>query len=32
MADVLDELLEENARARADLLEAIDSIPADRRV
>jgi uncharacterized damage-inducible protein DinB len=32
MPDVLDELLEENAKARAELLEIIDSIPNERRL
>lgn len=32
MADVLDELLEENARARAELLEVVDAIPAQLRL
>lgn len=31
-ADVLDALLERNARARAELLDAIDALPAARRV
>jgi len=31
MADVIDELLEGNARARAELMDAIDAIPAGRR-
>lgn len=32
MPDVLDEILEENARARAELLEVIDAIPAELRL
>jgi hypothetical protein len=32
MADGLNDLLEENARARADLLEAVDAIPAAVRL
>ncbi len=32
MADVLDELLAENAKARAELLEAVDAIPAAKRL
>lgn len=31
MADVIDELIEGNAQARADLLDVIDAIPAPRR-
>jgi len=31
MADAVDELLEGNARARAELMEAIDALPAERR-
>jgi hypothetical protein len=29
--DVLDTLLEQNARARAELMDAVDALPADRR-
>jgi len=32
MADALDALLEENARARAELLEAVDAVPAVLRL
>jgi uncharacterized damage-inducible protein DinB len=32
MPDVLDELIEENAKARAELLEVVDSIPAQQRL
>lgn len=32
MPDILDELLEENARARAELLEVVDSIPMQQRL
>jgi uncharacterized damage-inducible protein DinB len=32
MPDVLDELLKENAKARADLLDMVDSIPMEQRL
>jgi uncharacterized damage-inducible protein DinB len=32
MPDVLDELIEENGKARAELLEVVDSIPMQQRV
>lgn len=31
MADVIDELIEGNAQARAELMEVIDALPAERR-
>jgi uncharacterized damage-inducible protein DinB len=32
MADVLDALIEENAAARAELMQAVDALPADQRL